>query len=122
KFDNELAHLIYGGSDFFLMPSKFEPCGLGQMIAMKYGTIPVVRGVGGLKDTVKEGETGFVFFDYTYTALLESIDRALNLYWNDRDGFYNMRKRVMLEDHSWDSSAKKYMELYSKILDLKRGV
>ena len=122
KFDNELAHLIYGGSDFFLMPSKFEPCGLGQMIAMKYGTIPIVRGVGGLKDTVKEGETGFVFFDYTYTALLESIDRALNLYWNDRDGFYNMRKRVMLEDHSWGSSAKKYMELYSKILDLKRGV
>lgn len=121
KFDNALAHLIYGGSDFFLMPSRFEPCGLGQMIAMKYGTIPIVRGVGGLRDTVKEGDTGFVFFDYTYTALLESIDRALDLYFNNRDNFYNIRKRIMLEDHSWNNSARKYLDLYSKILKLKRG-
>ena len=121
RFDNELAHLIYGGSDFFLMPSRFEPCGLGQMIAMRYGTIPIVRGVGGLKDTVKEGETGFVFLDYTYTALLESIGRALGLYYN-KDRLYNMRKRVMLEDHSWTSSAKKYLEVYNKILISKKGV
>lgn len=115
RFDNELAHLIYSGSDFLLMPSRFEPCGLGQMIAMKYGTIPIVRGIGGLRDTVKEGETGFVFFDYTHNALLESINRALDLYWNNKDGFYSMRKRVMLEDHSWNSSAKRYLELYYKI-------
>lgn len=121
RFDNELAHLIYGGSDFLLMPSRFEPCGLGQMIAMKYGTIPIVRGVGGLKDTVKEGETGFVFFNYTYNDLLESINRALDLYRNNRDGFYDMRRRIMLEDHSWDSSAKKYLEIYHHILRMRRG-
>ncbi|MCX7795505.1 MAG: glycogen synthase [bacterium] len=119
KFDNRLAHLIYGGSDFLLMPSRFEPCGLGQMIAMKYGTIPVVRGVGGLKDTVKENETGFVFFDYTYNALLESIDRAINLY-NDKDRLNIMRKRIMLEDHSWNNSAKIYLDTYNKILELKK--
>ncbi|MBC7319779.1 glycogen synthase GlgA [bacterium] len=115
KFDNRLAHLIYGGSDFLLMPSRFEPCGLGQMIAMKYGTIPIVRGVGGLKDTVRENDTGFVFFDYTYNALIESVDRAINLY-NDRDRLEKMRKRIMLEDYSWGNSAKKYLDVYDRIL------
>lgn len=119
KFDNRLAHLIYGGSDFLLMPSRFEPCGLGQMIAMKYGTIPIVRGVGGLKDTVRENDTGFVFFDYTYNALLESIDRALRLYYS-KDEFNNMRERIMLEDHSWTNSAKKYLEIYNRILSSKK--
>ncbi len=120
KFDNRLAHLIYGGSDFLLMPSRFEPCGLGQMIAMKYGTIPIVRGVGGLKDTVKENETGFVFFDYSYNALLESIDRALNLY-SDKDRLKAMQRRIMLEDHSWTNSAKRYLEIYNRILSSKKG-
>lgn len=119
RFDNRLAHLIYGGSDFLLMPSRFEPCGLGQMIAMKYGTIPIVRAVGGLRDTVTEGETGFVFFDYTYNALVESVDRAINLY-NDKSRLEKMRRRAMLEDHSWSNSAKRYLEVYDRILTLKK--
>ena len=121
RFDNELAHLIYGGSDFLLMPSRFEPCGLGQMIAMKYGTIPIVRGIGGLKDTVENGRTGFVFFDYTYSALMESIDRALDLYRNNRTKLNEIRKNAMLEDHSWTNSAKKYLDVYNKILASKKG-
>jgi len=121
RFDNKLAHLIYGGSDFLLMPSRFEPCGLGQMIAMKYGTIPIVRGIGGLKDTVEDGRTGFVFFDYTCNALLESIDRALDLYRNNRGRLNEIRKNAMLEDHSWSNSAKKYLEVYNKILASKKG-
>jgi len=117
KFDDELAHLIYAGSDFFMMPSKFEPCGLGQMIAMKYGTIPIVREVGGLKDTVKEGETGFTFTDNTSQAIISTVERALNLYQNDKESLTIFRKRVMKEDHSWNKSAKEYEKIYLRILE-----
>src|SRR6185503_15493704 len=76
-FDEPLAHLIEGGADMFLMPSRFEPCGLNQMYSLRYGTAPVVRALGGLLDTVREGGTGFVFHDYTPEALLETLRRAL---------------------------------------------
>ncbi len=121
KFDNRLAKLIYAGSDMFLMPSRFEPCGLGQMIAMKYGTIPLVRKTGGLADTVenlsldgKKG-TGFVFENYKGADLLFTIKRGVEAFhqpklWSD------LVERAMKEDFSWDASARKYLELYGKLL------
>ncbi|MGC9064888.1 MAG: glycogen synthase, partial [bacterium] len=115
RFDNELAHLIYAGSDFFMMPSKFEPCGLGQMIAMRYGTIPIVRSVGGLKDTVKDGETGFTFVEDSPEALAEAVERALALYNSGIENMTNFRKRIMGEDHSWNKSAREYEKIYLKI-------
>ncbi len=120
-FDAAFAQQIYAGSDIFLMPSKFEPCGLGQMIAMRYGTLPVVRATGGLKDTVEnidvitgEGD-GFVFENYNASELLTSIKHALNLY-QDHEKWYHIVKRVMSKDFSWDNSAQKYINLYKKIL------
>ena len=86
---------MYAGSDLFLMPSRFEPCGLGQMIAMRYGSVPVVRQTGGLADTVHEGETGFSFVDYTSDALWQALARAVSTWWHDRSGFQRMQQRGM---------------------------
>src|SRR6202008_3191765 len=80
----DLAPLVYGGSDVFLMPSLFEPCGLGQLIAMRYGGVPVVRATGGLADTVRDGVTGFTFFDYGSGELWNALQRALHLWRMDR--------------------------------------
>src|SRR5438093_9153515 len=79
-FDESLAHLVEGGADLFLMPSRFEPCGLNQMYSLRYGTVPVVRAVGGLADTVRDGETGFVFREYAAEALVSAVRRALNVF------------------------------------------
>jgi len=113
--DERLAHLIYSGSDIFLMPSRFEPCGLGQLIAMRYGAIPVVRHTGGLADTVKdtvEGNgNGFVFQNYTVLEMLEAIKRAEGSFYQ-RAEWQNMMRRNMKLDFSWKASARKYEELY----------
>ena len=121
KFDNRLAKLIYAGSDMFLMPSRFEPCGLGQMIAMKYGTVPIVRKTGGLADTVenlspdgKKG-TGFVFEDYRGSDLLFTIKRAIEAFHQPKL-WTELVQRAMKQDFSWDASARKYLDLYNKIL------
>ncbi|OPZ64584.1 MAG: Glycogen synthase [Firmicutes bacterium ADurb.Bin506] len=113
-FSNSLAHMIYAGTDFFLMPSKFEPCGLGQMIAMRYGAIPIVRAVGGLRDSVNEPETGIVFWDYSEQHLRHAVERALAL-WRDSEGLMARRIRAMLADFSWTESTQRYLELYRKI-------
>ena len=119
-FDAVKAHTIYAGADFFLMPSYFEPCGLGQMISMRYGTLPIVRNVGGLADTVKdltalpEQGNGFVFDEKSPSMLLDAIDRALKLY-EDRVRFEKAKKRAMEQDFSWGSSAKKYMGVYESL-------
>lgn len=122
RFDNILAHKIYAASDLFLMPSLFEPCGLGQMISLRYGTLPIVRETGGLKDTVlsyneetKEGN-GFSFTNYNAHDMLYTIQRALSLYqkktlWN------KLRKMAMSCDYSWQTSAHQYMELYERLGD-----
>lgn len=114
-FDECLARLLYGGADVFLMPSKFEPCGLGQMIAMRYGALPLVRAVGGLADTVQDigsGEgTGFVFAAFTEAAFLEAVDRALALY-ADRAAWQAAQCRAMARDFSWAAAARAYAELY----------
>ncbi|MCX7943818.1 MAG: glycogen synthase GlgA [Deltaproteobacteria bacterium] len=120
-FDNALAHLIEAGSDFFLMPSKYEPCGLNQMYSLRYGTFPIVRGVGGLDDTIidldldKERGNGFKFYNYNPEELLKTIERALRFYREEKD-IERYIKRIMELDFSWTVSAKKYTALYEKLL------
>lgn len=124
-FDPALAQRIYAGADMFLMPSRFEPCGLGQMIAMRYGTVPVVRGTGGLADTVMEGPpqepgTGFVFWEYTVEALDACVRRALAAFSGYEDWGAIMR-RGMAEPHSWEGPAKQYLGLYEEAVRLRRA-
>jgi starch synthase len=120
-FNDELAHLIEGGSDIFLMPSKYEPCGLNQMYSQKYGTVPIVRETGGLADTVekfneKTGEgTGFMFNKYDPNDFLSEIKRAVTIY-QDKKVWLKIMKAGMRQDFSWTSSAKKYIELYKTII------
>jgi starch synthase len=122
KMDKRLERLIFAGSDMYLMPSRFEPCGMNQIISMKYGTIPIVRRTGGLADTVenlsqdgKKG-TGFVFDSYRSDELLFALKRAVEAFgqpklWNA------LVQRALKQDFSWDVSAKKYLELYEKLLN-----
>ena len=113
-FDIELANLMYAGSNFLVVPSKYEPCGLIQMIAMWYGTLPIDHDVGGLKDTVKNGENGFVFNRYSSQALLASMKEALSVYSTEK-----MQKMIltsMKKDFGWEQSAVEYKKLYERIL------
>ena len=121
-FDSELAQLIYAGSDMFLMPSRYEPCGLGQMISLRYGTIPIVRATGGLEDTIidysqnnKQG-TGFSFKEKTPAALLAAVQRALSLYRNNPSEWDKMAIRGMQTDFSWNKSAGEYLKAYERAL------
>lgn len=112
-YAGDLAPLVYGGSDMFLMPSLFEPCGLGQMIAMRYGALPIVRATGGLADTVSDWETGFTFGPFEADAFWHAVTRALGRYQHDRDGWRGMQQAAMRRDLSWDQSAHRYAELYA---------
>lgn len=120
RYDAQLADQIYAGSDIFLMPSRFEPCGLSQLISFRYGTIPVVRETGGLNDTVMAynettGEgTGFSFSNYNAHDMLHTIERAVSFY-HDKGVWNKLVNRVMKLDYSWHKSAKKYSELYTKL-------
>lgn len=120
-FSNELAQKIYASSDMFLMPSQFEPCGIGQLIAMRYGSIPIVRETGGLKDTVKpyneyNGEgNGFSFTNYNADDMLYTIKRSIDFYYK-KDIWNNIIYKSMKEDNSWNKSANKYIGLYDKLL------
>lgn len=118
-FDETLAHKIYAGADFLLMPSRVEPCGLNQLYALKYGTIPVVRRIGGLKDTVidiGDGGFGICHVQATVEDICASIDRALDLY-KDQQEFSRIRKKCMKIDHSWAKSVKEYLTLYESIIE-----
>lgn len=121
RFDEGLAHLIYGASDIFLMPSVFEPCGLAQMIAMRYGSLPVVHRTGGLADTVKDGMTGFWFTKYDPPEFFKRIQAALNLCLTDQKKWGKMVENAMREDFSLEKSAREYLHLYQQVLELKRG-
>jgi starch synthase len=156
-FDEPLAHLIEGGADIFLMPSRFEPCGLNQMYSLRYGTVPVVRAVGGLADTVRDydpllrtrrgggavlpkpgdgqagtvfpagngptsrvfepndGPTGFAFQEYTPEALLHALGRALAAF-NDEVVWRALQMAGMRQDHSWDRSAREYVNIYETVM------
>ena len=116
RYDAKLARQIYGGADIFLMPSRYEPCGISQMIAMRYGCVPLVRAVGGLHDTVTDSETGFVFVDAKVKSFNDAVRRALNLY-PDHAHWLRFQKAGMALDFSWHNSAKKYFELYKKLME-----
>jgi starch synthase len=122
-YSEELAHQVYAGSDLFLMPSQYEPCGLSQMYAMRYGTPPVVHSTGGLKDTVKnwmddpEEATGFCFEGYTADAFLEALDHALSL-WKKPVLWRKMQRNGMRQDFSWKRSAEQYEEIFRRLRNL----
>lgn len=119
EYRADLGNKIYAGADMFLMPSRFEPCGLSQMIAMKYGTIPIVRATGGLEDSVKgyplEGADGFKFFNYDAVDMLKCIEYAINTYKNKKE-WAKLVKNAMNADFCWDKSAKKYREVYNSLM------
>jgi starch synthase len=111
-FSNDLAPLIYGGSDLFLMPSRFEPCGLGQLIAMHMGCVPVVRETGGLADTVQDMVTGFTFYDFSVDAFWHALQRAIFIYNADRESWRKIQRNGMTTNFSWTRSANGYQQLY----------
>ncbi len=112
KFDDQLAHKIYAGSDIFVMPSRYEPCGLGQLISLRYGTIPLVFKTGGLADTVNK-DNGFIFDTYTKEDLLKTVKKSLESYGN-KTGWKSLVKKAMGYNFSWDASAKEYVRLYER--------
>ncbi len=125
--DNDLAHRVYAGADIFLMPSAFEPCGLSQLIALRYGTVPVVRETGGLRDTVLSyneftGEgNGFSFFNYNAHDMLHVLQRAIGFYRHHRDVWTLLQRRGMAADYSWLNSSGRYLDLYKKMMPVLLG-
>lgn len=120
-YDENMSHLFEAGSDIFLMPSKYEPCGLNQVYALRYGTVPIVSAVGGLLDTVEDYDpqidngTGFVMENLSGNSLLDSVKRVIELY-KDREKWTAMQKRIMKEDFSWEISAKRYLDIYKRMI------
>lgn len=121
KYDGPLGQRIYAGSDIFLMPSMFEPCGLGQMIAFRYGTIPVVRKTGGLADTVFEGQNGFVFEEKSTRDFYRAVTRAIDVY-RDQAAWDDLVARTMQIDCSWSRSAQEYLDMYEDAIGSRLGV
>ena len=121
QMDHALAHKIYAGCDLFLMPSMFEPCGLSQLISLRYGTLPITRETGGLRDTVLAynkftGDgNGFTFLNYNAHDMLHVIEQAVQMYHNDRELFSKIAQRAMRGLYGWDQSARKYVDLYRKL-------
>jgi len=115
RYDASLARQVYAGSDMLLMPSRYEPCGLSQMIAMRYGCVPVVRATGGLNDTVKHGETGFVFEKAHHMSLMGAVKAGIKVY-SDRERWKEIQRAGMAQDFSWENSARKYLELYQSLV------
>jgi len=115
KFDNTLAHKIYAGSDIFLMPSKYEPCGLGQMISLRYATAPLVYKTGGLADTIDK-TNGFIFDNYSSSTLVAIVKEAISLF-KDKKRWQKKIKNGMMFNFSWQESAKKYIDLYKRIIN-----
>ncbi len=122
KHDEGVARRVYAASDMFLMPSRFEPCGISQLIAMRYGSIPIVRETGGLRDTVRPfncrtgSGTGFTFRQYTACDMLSAVECAVNLFENHRDIFNSLLKNAMAEDFSFADAAVKYAQLYAELV------
>ncbi|MDD4271279.1 MAG: glycogen/starch synthase [Patescibacteria group bacterium] len=114
KFDEKLAHQIYAGADIFLMPSRFEPCGLGQIIAMRYGSVPLVRKTGGLADTVNH-KVGFAFKKYSGQELYKTIDKALTVFYKNKKFWRRLQLNGLKQDFSWNKPAHEYLKLYKKL-------
>jgi len=119
EFSAQLSNLIYAGADMFLMPSAFEPCGLSQLISLKYGTVPIVRATGGLDDTIvgypMTKGTGFKFWDYSPYAMMDCIRYAIDIY-KDKTAWNNIVENAMNADFSWDISAQQYVDAYEEAL------
>jgi len=119
-FSNKYAHMVEGASDFFLMPSRYEPCGLNQLYSLRYGTLPIARKTGGLADTIYDiGEfpeegTGFLFSQLKSHAIIETLKRALDIYNYDKETLHKMIKRSMESDFTWTKSALSYLDIYTK--------
>lgn len=116
KYDEALAHRIYAGADALLIPSRFEPCGLIQMIAMRYGSLPIAHAVGGLVDTIRDGESGFLYSDYSSHGLVEAVARAKSLFTEQAERWAALVEVAMAEDFSWNRSAEEYRALYERAL------
>ena len=118
-YQEQLSHIMYAGADFLLMPSRVEPCGLNQLYALRYGTIPIVRSTGGLKDTVKDLSEvkgfGIRFDNASVTEMVNAVGRAIDFYENKPDEFARNRSYIMTLDHSWDTSAGQYIKLYNSL-------
>ena len=123
-YDNALAHKVEAGSDMFLMPSRYEPCGLNQIYSLKYGTVPIVRATGGLEDTIEAWNqrtgrgTGFKFTDYNGEVLLLTIKEALHAY-RDQASWLTLMRNGMSKDFSWNASAKEYVRVYERARQLR---
>jgi len=121
KPSEDIERKIYAGANMLVMPSRFEPCGLSQIIALRYGTIPVVRGTGGLLDTVidynddKKNGNGFIFHEFSKVSLLDALLRAISVY-EDKKAWSKLITKAMKEDFSWRKSGKTYKEIYQKLL------
>lgn len=115
RFDGKLSRLMYGAGDLLLMPSRYEPCGLTQMIAMRYGCLPLARATGGLRDTIADGRTGFLFAEPSPTVMAATLRRALQTY-ADRKKWTAMQKAAMAENFSWQASAEQYALLYNSLI------
>lgn len=120
-YNADLAPLIYGGSDIFIMPSRFEPCGLGQLIAMRYGSVPVVRATGGLIDTVQDGITGTTFHNHNASDFWNALQRACYVYNVDKSTWQRLQSNGMRADFSWQRSANSYQQLYEWAMGRVRG-
>ena len=122
SFSEDMAHLIEAGSDFFLMPSRYEPCGLNQMYSLRYGAIPIVHSTGGLKDSVEPYDsetgsgTGFLFYRMDQNEIFSTVAFALRVFNEKPDHIVKMRKTGMKKRFSWDASAKKYEDIYESAL------
>jgi starch synthase len=120
RFDEVLAHRIEAGSDLFLMPSRYEPCGLNQMYSLRYGSIPVVHATGGLEDSIVDliqnpaSGTGFKFSAYTPGAFLHAVRAALDLH-AEPDAWRKVQQRAMVQDFSWDRAAREYLRLFERV-------
>jgi starch synthase len=127
-YNNELAHLIEAGSDFFLMPSIYEPCGLNQIYSLRYGTLPIVRATGGLNDTVENynqntGEgTGFKFWEPSGKAIYNTVYWALDTYHTRKRHLRQLIKNAMAQNFSWEESAKEYVKLYRRAIENKNRI
>ena len=115
-FNDRFAHQMYAASDFILIPSKFEPCGLIQMIAMSYGTIPIAHRTGGLIDSIKNGDNGFLFNNYSAETLRETVEKAVHIWRHEKKHYHEMVENALSTDFSWDKSAKEYLRLYEKLI------
>jgi len=127
-YQNELSHWIEAGSDFFIMPSRYEPCGLNQIYSLKYGTLPIVRATGGLDDTVDQynendgGGTGFKFWEMSTHAVYFTIGWAVSTYYDRPPHILKMQKQAMKQNYSWEKSAALYLNAYYRVIEVRESL